>query len=122
MTALGVLAAFSVAASEMPARFSIPLALLAAGEGVRLARREARRATRTMVIVADGRATLDGADIDEVRVHWRGPWAFAQFRDAAGRRGRLAWWPEALPPRDRRELRLAIPVIEAAHSQAPMAS
>jgi toxin CptA len=112
----------SVVASEMPMMFSIPVALLAAGEGMRLARREACRPERALVIAAEGRATLDGADIDDLRVHWRGPWAFAQFRDAAGGRGRLAWWPETLPPRDRRELRLAIPVIQAAHSRPPMAS
>ena len=119
---LGALAALGVIASEMPMMFSIPLALLAAGEGIRLARRELRRPERKLVIAADGRATLDGADIDGLRVHWRGPWAFAQFRDAGGRRGRLAWWPDTLLPRDRRELRLAIPVIQAAHSQPAMAS
>jgi len=119
---LGALGALGVVASEMPMTFSIPLALLAAGEGVRLARRELRRAERTLVIAADSRATLDGVDILDLRVHWRGAWAFAQFRDAGGRPGRLAWWPDPLPPRDRRELRLAVPVTQAAHSRPPMAS
>ena len=122
LLALGMLAALSVMASEMPAIFAIPLAVLAAGEGVRLARREARRPMRTLVIATDGRAMLDGEAIDDLHVHWRGPWAFARFREANGRRGRLAWWPQMLSPRDRRELRLAVPVIQAAHSQPPMAS
>jgi len=122
LVVLGMLAALGVMASGMPMSFAIPLALLAAGEGIRLARREGRRPERELVIAGDGRATLNGAGIDEVRVHWRGPWAFAQFRDAGGRRMRLAWWPERLAARDRRELRLAIPVIQAAHSRPPMAS
>ena len=119
---LGMLSALSLVASGMPMVSSIALALLAAGEGVRLARREVRRPERSIVIATDGRATMDGADVCDLRVHWRGPWAFAQFRDPQGQRGRLAWWPQALPPRDRRELRLAVPVIQAAHSRPPMAS
>ncbi|BDU16989.1 protein YgfX [Lysobacter auxotrophicus] len=119
---LGLLAALSVLASEMPLIVSVPVSLLAAGEGLRLARREMRRPGRDVVVASDGRAALDGAPVDDMRVHWRGPWAFARFRDADGRLGRLAWWPDALPARDRRELRLAIPVIQAAHSRPPMAS
>jgi len=122
LVGLGMLAALGVMASGMPILLAIPLAALAAGEGVRLARREARRPTRALIIATDGRALLDGESIEELCVHWRGPWAFARFREANGRRGRLAWWPETLAPRDRRELRLAVPVIQAAHSQPPMAS
>ena len=122
LVVLGVLSGLSVVASAMPMVFSIPLALLVAGDGVRLARRELRRPQRTIVIATDGRATLDGKEVGGLRVQWRGPWAFAQFRVAQGRPGRLAWWPEMLPPRDRRELRLAVPVIQAAHSRPPMAS
>jgi len=119
---LGVLAALSVVASEMPLAFSISLSLIAAGEGLRQARREVGRRARSLVIAADGRVNLDGMAQDDVRVHWRGPWAFAQFRDTEGRRIRLAWWPDTLPARERRELRLAVPVPQAAHSRPPMAS
>jgi len=122
LVVLGMLSALSVVASGMPMAFSIPLALLAVGEGARLARREVRRPERTVVIATDGRVTLDGVEVGDLRVHWRGPWAFARFRGAQGRQGRLAWWPETLPARDRRELRLAVPVIQAAHSRPPMAS
>jgi toxin CptA len=122
LVVLGMLAALSVAASEMPTMFAIPLALLAMGEGFRLARREAGRPGRTLVVGHDGRATLDGADVQGLGVHWRGAWAFASFRHPAGGRSRLAWWPDPLPVRDRRELRLAVPVIQAAHSRPPMAS
>ncbi|MDG2518184.1 hypothetical protein P7B03_10135 [Lysobacter soli] len=122
LLALGVLGALSVLASEMPPIFSIPLALLSTGRGALSAWFEASRRNRTLVIAADGRAMLDGAEVSDLRVQWRGAWAFARFRDAGGRSGRLAWWPDTLPARDRRELRLAIPVIEAAHSRPPMAS
>jgi toxin CptA len=60
--ALGPLAGLGVVASEMPLVFSIPLALAAAGEGARLARRESRRAPRWLVVTGDGRATLDAVN------------------------------------------------------------
>jgi toxin CptA len=122
LLALGVLGTLSVLASEMPRAFAIPLTVLSTGWGARLAWREASRRNRTLVIAADGRAMLDGAEVSDLRVQWRGPWAFARFLDAGGRSERLAWWPDTLPARDRRELRLAIPVIEAAQSRPPMAS
>ncbi len=120
--ALGLLAAFSVLASEMPLAFAIPLALAAGGEGVRLARREQHRPARMLTVVADGRATLDGAAIDDVRLHWRGPLAFLRFDAGNGRRQRLIWWPDTLPAHERRELRLAFPVQPTAQPGPSMAS
>ena len=122
LCAIGVLAALSVLSSGMPVTFAVPLALTAAGQGVRLARREARRPSHLLTIAPDGRAALDGIDISDLRLHWRGPWAFLHFRGADGRSRRLAWWTDTLAPRDRRELRLAVPVQPAAQSRPSMAS
>jgi toxin CptA len=120
--ALGLLAALGVVASEMPLVFSIPLALAAAGEGARLARRESRRASRWLVVTGDGCATLDGVAIGGIHLRWRGPLAFVRFQVGNGRRQRLVWWPDTLPPHERRELRLAIPVQPAAQPGPSMAS
>lgn len=119
---LGALSGLSVLACEMPLQYSLPLALLAAGEGVRLARGELRRPERRLVIGPDaGAASLDGRAVTGLAVEWRGPLAFLRFRDEAGRSRRLAWWPDTLPATARRELRLAVPVQAAAQPPASMA-
>ena len=56
-----------------------------------------------------GRALLDGVPLADAALAWRGPLAFLRWRDAAGRRGRLAWWPDTLPPAERRVLKLWSP-------------
>ncbi len=121
LAVLGALAGVALIGSEMPLPLSVPLALLAAWEGLRLARREYLRPTRSLVIGGDGAATLDGQEITGLIVEWRGPLAFMRFADSAGRPGRLAWWPDTLPARSRRELRLAAPVKAAAHPPPSMA-
>ncbi len=121
LAVLGVLAALALIGSEMPLPLSLPLALLAAGEGLRLARRECMRPTRWLAIGGDGAATLDGEGITGLSVEWRGPLAFMRFADSAGRPCRLAWWPDTLPARSRRELRLAAPVKAAAQKAPSMA-
>ncbi|WP_342315599.1 hypothetical protein [Lysobacter sp. FW306-1B-D06B] len=119
---LGLLAALGVIASEMPLGWSIPLALAAMAEGLRLSRREAVRPMRVLVLAGEGRAMVDGLPVDALDLHWRGPLAFLRYRDATGRRQRLAWWPDTLPSRERRELRLALPVQTAAQPPRSMAS
>lgn len=121
---MGLLAGLSVIASEMPLTWSIPLALLAASEGVRQARRELARPVRWLVVgTADTLPgpTMDGQPISELTVQWRGPLAFMRFRDADRRWQRLAWWPDTLDSRGRRELRLAVPVQATAHPATSMA-
>ncbi|UNK49639.1 hypothetical protein MNR01_00915 [Lysobacter sp. S4-A87] len=118
---LGVLAALALIGSELPPPLSLPLALLAAGEGLRLARRERLRPTRLVVIGGDGTAKVDGQAITALCVEWRGPLAFMRFRDVDGRSHRLAWWPDTLPAARRRELRLAAPVKAAAQKASSMA-
>jgi toxin CptA len=118
---MGLLAGLSVIASEMPLAWSLPLASLALGEGVRQARREMRRPER--LLVADGACgpTIDGLPVTELGVQWRGPLAFVRYRDADRRWRRLAWWPDTLGSLGRRELRLAVPVQASAQPSTSMA-
>lgn len=105
---LAALAPFAVLHSEMPRLAAWPLAIGAAAWGVRSAWREARKPARTFEIPSDaGPASLDGHPLALAEVQWRGPLAFLRWRDAAGRGGRLTWWPDTLPAAKRRELRLA---------------
>jgi toxin CptA len=101
------MAAWSVLASELPPAAAWPLALLAVGEGSRLARGTLRSPPRTLVWPLDGMPTLDGVALREPELHWRGPLAFLRWRDAGGRVRRLTLWPDVLPAAARRELRLA---------------
>lgn len=106
---IGLLAGCAVVASECTPRLAWPLAMLAAGWGAALARRELRRPPRRLRL-AGARAWLDDAPIAQARLYWRGPLARLEFRDAQGRRGRLLWWPDSLDAHGRRELRLAAAV------------
>ncbi|WP_240635323.1 hypothetical protein [Lysobacter enzymogenes] len=106
---IGLLGGCAVVASECPPRLASPPAMLAAGWGAALARRELRRPPRRLRL-AGARAWLDDAPIAQARLYWRGPLARLEFRDAQGRRGRLLWWPDSLDAHGRRELRLAAAV------------
>ncbi|MDI9240184.1 hypothetical protein QLQ15_14840 [Lysobacter sp. LF1] len=119
---LGLLGAISLLLSGMPWPASIPLALLAAGQGMWAARREWTRSPVWLVIPASGQATLGGHPLHDWDLQWRGPMAFLRFRGQDGRRQHLSWWPDTLPPAARRELRLAVPVQGPARSPASMAS
>ncbi|HVR82497.1 MAG TPA: hypothetical protein VHF02_10520 [Luteimonas sp.] len=122
LCALGVLAAMSVIASEMPRWWALPLALAMLVYGAQLARLEASRALRSLVWPVDGSpVVLDGRAIDAVAVQWRGPLAFLRWRDADGRVMRLHWWPDTLPAALRRELRLAAQRHAASRPDASMA-
>ena len=109
---LAALAPFAVLASEMPRAFAWPLACAAALTGLRAASRESRRPARLLALGGQdgqGGATLDGEPLAEAVLSWRGPLAFLRWRDAAGRRGRLSWWPDTLPAAERRVLKLWSP-------------
>lgn len=107
---LSALAPFAVLASEMPRMAAWPLACVAALAGLRLALHEVRKPPRHFEIpVGQGRAMLDGTPLVEAMLSWRGRLAFLRWRDEAGRRGRLSWWPDTLPPAQRRVLKLWSP-------------
>jgi len=104
---LGVFGAISVLVSEMPRTFAWPLALLAIGYSVFLARSEASKPPHQLVWPEEGPITLDGDALADANLQWRGPLAFLCWRGAEYRIHRLSWWPDTLAAEARRELRLA---------------
>ncbi|WP_208002209.1 hypothetical protein [Luteimonas yindakuii] len=118
---LTALAPVAILASEMPRLAAWPLALLACAYGLSVVRREANRPARTLHFPANGRVEVDGQGVDDFALQWRGPLAFARWRDADGRVERIAWWPDTLPPVARRELRLAAPATHTARRAPSMA-
>lgn len=121
LLALGVLAASSILASEMPRGVAMPLAVVALWRGFWLARREAKRPACALVWAANQPPRLDGVLLQEAHLTWRGVLAFLQWRDANGRIQRLAWWPDTLRADVRRELKLANAGAGNARSHASMA-
>jgi toxin CptA len=117
---LGMLAAVALLTCELPSTWGVPTALLALAYGALLAKREASKPARNLVITGAG-ASLDGQALHDLAVRWRGPLAFLQARDREGRRRRLSWWPDTLPAARRRELRLALAVQAAASTLPEMA-
>lgn len=121
LLALTILAPFSVLQSEMPPRYAWPLALLALGAGLWLARREWRSPRQPVTIDGEGRVSIDGVEVQGFRVDWRGPLAFLSWRDPAGRFHRRSLWPDTLPAALRRELRLAADRLDAGRGDGRMA-
>ena len=109
LLAMTALAPLAVLASEMPRLAAWPLAVLALAHGLLQCRREWRRPRRLAIFDGGRRVLLDGVSLADACVQWRGPIAVLAWRDGRGRRRRLAWWPDTLPPARRRELRLAAP-------------
>lgn len=95
---------------------AIPLAAAAVLQGVGLARREARRPVLLLVIPHDEvPASIDGVALRDLRIAWRGPLAFLDWREADGTRRHLSAWPDNLDSSKRRELRLAMAMRLPAH-------
>lgn len=123
LVVLTVLAAFSAFASDLPLAAAWPLSVVAVGHGLRLVLRESRQRPRSVVISDDGAAVnIDGLKVEGFTVQWRGPLAFARWRDRQGLVHRLAWWPDTLPRSARRELRLAAPAASNASNAHSMAT
>ncbi|GGK07955.1 hypothetical protein [Luteimonas terricola] len=114
LLSLALLAPIAVLASELPVAAAWLLAAAALVQGMHLALRERRRAPRSLLFTADGRLLVDDIEASGVQLQWRGPLAFLAWHDPDGRRDRLVWWPDTLPPRWRRELRLAVDRLPAA--------
>ena len=119
---LSLLAAFAVTDSEMPRVAAWPLAALALAHGLRLAWKELRRPRSGFLFSGqDAPVQVDGRAVRDASVTWRGPLAFARWRDGDGRARHLAGWPDTLPAARRRELRLAAPVRRAARKAPSVA-
>ena len=112
LAGLGLLAAISLGLSDLPPALALPGAVLAAGRGLRLARREWRRPRCTLQLEANGDAVIrTGAfevPLAAPRLALRGVLATLSWRDPAGRRQSLAWCADTLPVPARRQLRLRI--------------
>ena len=106
---LGLLAGVSLLLSDLPEGVAWPGALLAPGYGWWAARRVRRSPARSFVFRGEAVPLVDGVAADGFVLQWRGPLAFARWRDARGRWVHCAWWPDTLPAPRRRELRLAAP-------------
>lgn len=117
---LGACGALSLLLSGLPRMVSWPGALLALVYAALLARRE--MATSVVEIELDDQSVhVDDQPVEGFRVLWRGPLAFARWRDAGNRAQRLVWWPDTLDPAMRRELRLALPRESAARGRRSVA-
>ncbi|MFT4179462.1 MAG: hypothetical protein QM612_08370 [Thermomonas sp.] len=115
LLALAVLAPFCLIASNLPRGWAWPLACVALIASLRDMRNYLRQPVCTLRIPAGrGAVTSDDAHIDDLRLRWRGPLAFFDWRDGDGRRRRLVFWPDRLPAATRRELKLAMQRREAA--------
>jgi len=105
---LGGLGLVSLGRSALPAAWGAPAGLVLVGYTAAQVRRYRRAPPRVLVIPGRrGPAQVDGLPVSGLRVEWRGPLAWISWR--RGRRGRhyLMFWPDTLPARQRRELRLA---------------
>jgi len=120
LIALGLLAAVSILASDLPRWGAWSASIVVAGWGVWLAKRESRRKPIRLSWRGDGVLFVDGERVEAAELHWRGSLAFLSWRTGNKSR-RLAWWPDTLPAAGRRELRLAAMAAEAAHRQARVA-
>ena len=121
LIAFGLLAGLSLLASDLPNVFAWPAAVVAAGWGAWLVKRESRREPIRLCWRGGGALLVEGERAESVELQWRGPLAFLDWRDAAGRCHRLVWWPDTLPAPQRRELRLAAAAAEAARQRVRMA-
>ena len=119
---LAVLAPLSLIASDLPGRVAWPAALAVAAWAILDAGRHRALPMRQLTIPAGrGAAACDGESIDGLRVGWRGPLAFLQWRDCHGHRHRASFWPDTLPAGMRRELKIAMQRREAASDRPSMA-
>ena len=118
----GLLAPLSILVSGMPAWAAWPLATLMLAHALWLARNEQRKPVRNVFFPGnDLTVKVDGEPVDQARVEWRGPLSFVSWKAVDGRRHRLSWWPETLPPARARELRLAANAMDTAPHRSAMA-
>ena len=122
LAVLGAMAGVGAVTSELPLGATVLLAMASMVLGLRHTGTEMRRPVRELVIPCSPvRASVDGIEVDDLQVRWRGPLAFLSWRDARGCLHRLHGWPDNLDASARRELRLAMLAREPAPSRRSMA-
>jgi toxin CptA len=105
---LGVLAAFALLNCDLPMPYAWPLAVLAMAWATRLAWIEHFRVPRSLLICpSSATARIDGGAVERLELLERGPLRVLRWW-GEGRHGQLLFWPDTLPRRRRRELRLAV--------------
>lgn len=118
----GLLGAVSLIGSALPAWAGAGGSLLVLGYAGWCARRYLGQPIRQLVIPGGALAPmLDGVALSRFSLQWRGPLAFAAWRDVQGGHGHLVWWPDTLDVRQRRELRLAADQVGVSAVVAAMA-
>lgn len=117
---LTLAACASILLCELPTPWAWPAMAVVAAAGARAIHAESRRRPRELVIDASGRVWLDGEHLQGPALHWRGPILRLDW-EAAGRRRSLLWWPDTLPPAQRRALRLLASSIDTPPSRESMA-
>jgi len=120
LIALGVAGAASVLLSDFPRPVAWSGAVLALLYAALLSRREAARPVMEIEL-DDGSIQVDGEPVEDFRVLWRGPLAFARWRNADDVAQRAVWWPDTMDAPTRRELRLAVPSQPAARQRRSVA-
>ncbi|AXK71632.1 hypothetical protein DWG18_04545 [Lysobacter sp. TY2-98] len=105
LVAIGVIAGLGLFLTDLPTIAACAAAPACAAWGFALAARERQRATRTVMLRADGTATVDDERADDLRIDWQGPIASVIWRQN-GRGQRIVAWPDVVDAPRRRELRL----------------
>lgn len=119
---LGLLATFSIMASDLPRAPAWMLSIAVILHAAQLARHEWRSPVRSLMFPGTELPVMvDGMPVEAVDVQWRGPLAFVSWKGRDGRRMRLCWWPDTLPASRRRELRLAAGSLQASRHALAMA-
>lgn len=99
---------FSLYVSAMPGWGQAAIGIVAGILALREARAMSRRPPHRFLLPwGRAPACVDGRPVADLRIEWTGPLARVSWRRGPrGRRGVL-FWPDTLPPAQRRELRLA---------------
>lgn len=122
LAALAVLAPICLLASAMPRGLAWPLALVVCVFALRERRAYRKLKPLHLHVRAEGPLQVEGAAHARWRLRWRGPFAFIEWKDEAGRRQALAFWPDTLDAATRRELKLATPATGSVSPAVGMAT
>ncbi|WP_259149277.1 hypothetical protein [Xanthomonas sp. 3793] len=108
LSLLAVLALCAIWRSGMPAWLAVVLSIVASASVGRSHWRLLRSPVRQLVVPwGESPASIDGTQVQNLQIAWRGPIAVVAWTGPDARRERLHFWPDTLLAAQRRELRLA---------------